>query len=84
MTLKENEREERMRRVRVGLTGLAAVLVLVLLATAILARLSPDHAPATNVATASGDDEPLADLGVAPGAPDNSATNAVAAKEGAR
>lgn len=65
------DRRERMQRIRVGLTGLAVVLMLVFVATLVFTRL---RAPETlnNVAEQSGD-EPLADLGVAPGAPDNEA-----------
>ena len=70
-----------MQRVRIGLTGLAFVFVLVLLAT-ILIRPSAEApltanlieqqgegaAPAGNVAAAAGEPkEPLAELGVAPG-----------------
>ncbi|MBK8628822.1 MAG: hypothetical protein IPN84_01030 [Sphingomonadales bacterium] len=64
-----------MQRIRVGLTGLAVVLVLVMLATAVLTQVTPD-APLNGAIAATGD-EPLADLGVAPGAPEN-LTNAVA------
>lgn len=73
MTVKEDDRTERMRRVRVGLTGLAAVLIIVMLATAVLTGLMPARAPAPNSASAG--DEPLADMGVAPGAPDNAMAN---------
>lgn len=71
----ENQRAEaprsddRMQRIRVGLTGLAVVLVLVMLATALVTRIMPEQA--VNASVASTGDEPLADLGVAPGAPDN-------------
>lgn len=65
------ERRERMQRVRVGLTGLAVVLMLVFVATAIFTRV---RVPETvNSAIEQSSDEPLADLGVAPGAPDNEA-----------
>jgi hypothetical protein len=72
-----DERSERMNRIRVGLTGLAVVLVLVFIATAIIARVNGNLQPNTN-ATASNSssgnavDEPLADLGVAPGASNTS------------
>ena len=62
-----------MQRVRIGLTGLAFVFILVLLAT-ILVRPSAER-PVTlntaqadlNLANAAEPREPLADLGVAPG-----------------
>ncbi len=73
--LAEGGRDDRMQRIRVGLTGLAVVLVLVMLATAVLTRITPDMPG--NVASVSTGDEPLADLGVAPGAPEN-LSNAVA------
>ena len=63
------DRKERMQRIRVGLTGLAVVLLLVLLATAIFSRFSSRDGNAA-VADKSGD-EPLSDLGVVPRAPDN-------------
>jgi hypothetical protein len=79
-----------MQRVRIGLTGLAFVFVLVLLATA-LVRPS-DEAPLTanmieqqkagirpgdgNLGTTGAPQEPLAELGVAPG---NAETNNMAA-----
>ena len=63
-----DDRHERMQRIRVGLTGLAAVLLLVFIATFAISRI---QAPgANNSMTAESEDEPLADLGVAPGASD--------------
>jgi hypothetical protein len=65
-----------MQRVRVGLTGLAFVFLLVMLATAFLrmaggSENGSDAAPvAGNAATPS---EPLAQLGVAPGNPQQTA-----------
>ncbi|MDB5662448.1 MAG: hypothetical protein JWM38_629 [Sphingomonas bacterium] len=67
-----------MQRVRIGLTGLACVFLLVLLAAAFfgLARREPDVDPASsNLAapnqsdaiTAEAPKEPLAELGVTPG-----------------
>lgn len=62
-----------MQRVRVGLTGLAVVLLIVALATAVLRSVDQQavgNAPAPNVDNSDkSKDEPLADLGVAPGAP---------------
>lgn len=75
-----------MQRVRIGLTGLAAVFVLVLLAAiftspsdeqaitanSIEQQLANGAAPG-NAAEAGEPKEPLAELGVAPGATDTSA-----------
>ena len=64
------EREERRQRVRIGLTGLAFVFLLVLLGTAI-SRSSEDAADpsASSVnMTVSEPDDPLAQIGAAPGA----------------
>jgi hypothetical protein len=69
-------KEDRMQRVRVGLTGLAVVGLIVLLVTFVFSRIgaktpAASHAAAT---TAKGKvkDEPLAELGITPAAPDNS------------
>jgi len=76
------ESRERMQRVRVGVTGLAAVVLVVALATAIssgITRSAADAvtAPPPVVATlppggadASEKSEPLAELGVTPDAKD--------------
>lgn len=73
-----DERRERMHRVRVGLTGLAVVLVLVFIATAVITRISDNAVPASgsivNNMTSEEHDEPLADLGVTPGASNEAAT----------
>jgi len=61
-----------MHRVRVGLIGLAWVFLLVMLATTFLHVAGGDR-PDTNNATLANDaapSEPLAELGVAPGNPD--------------
>ena len=60
-------KEERMQRIRIGLTGLAFVFLLVLLGTAI-SRSSEDSAAPTTQNQASGPSEPLAEIGAAPGA----------------
>lgn len=70
------QKEERMQRIRIGLTGLAFVFLLVLLGTAI-SRTSKDSAPspAQNELLANQEpSEPLAEIGAAPGAttPENS------------
>lgn len=75
------ERQEKLNRVRVGLTGLAVVLVLVFLATTIISRISENAVatPESNAAAqnsgnaAQAEDEPLADLGVAPGTSNDTA-----------
>lgn len=70
-----SDRRESWRRIRVGLTGLGGILLLIGLANAMLQQLGQASAPvAPNVAdatTRNGDakNEPLAELGVAPGAP---------------
>jgi hypothetical protein len=76
-----DERIERMNRVRVGLTGLAVVLVLVFVATAIIARVNGNlrplaNATAPNATAGNAVDEPLADLGVAPSASNTSTKDA--------
>jgi hypothetical protein len=61
-----------MQRVRVGLTGLAFVFLLVMLATAFL-RMAGGAESGSNTAPVAGNstapNEPLAQLGVAPGNP---------------
>lgn len=74
----EEDRRERMQRVRVGLTGLAVVLLIVVLATVVLGGINQQVDGSGNaminaaLARVPGD-EPLADLGVAPGASENGA-----------
>ncbi len=61
---------ERIQRVRIGLTGLALVFLLVLLGTAISRSSEDPSAPRVAVDAPANDsvpDEPLAELGVAPG-----------------
>lgn len=76
------DHEQTMQRVRVGMTGLASVALLIALASAIFSSVS-DEAPvradgapkpdvvanltAANQAAPEGPNEPLAELGVAPG-----------------
>jgi hypothetical protein len=65
-----------MQRVRIGLTGLAFVFLFVLLVASIGRWSSQDSGPSNNVAEVNKDaepNEPLAELGVAPG--DSSAKN---------
>ena len=63
------DKEERMQRIRIGLTGLAFVFLLVLLGTAI-SRSSEDRSvpPVQNqLASPEQPNEPLAEIGAAPG-----------------
>ena len=72
----QDEAKERVQRVRIGLTGLAFVLVLVLIGAAIT-NWSTDPPTANQVianAMPSEPNEPLAEIGAAPG--DSSAANA--------
>ena len=76
------DRQERIQRIRIGLTGLAFVFLLVLLGTAI-SRSSDDPLSAStqNVATTPDEpNEPLAEIGAAPG----SATSANAVVDDAK
>lgn len=86
---------ERMQRVRIGLTGLACVFLLVLLAAAFFGLtnderetgrlvVAPADVPVANGADGQSPREPLAELGVAPGyspdaAPDAAPDNVMAA-----
>jgi hypothetical protein len=68
--MQEPSSSERVQRVRIGLTGLAFVFLLVLLGTAI--SRSGDSSPspplnANGLANGIEPDEPLAEIGVAPG-----------------
>ena len=62
-----------MQRVRIGITGLAVVFLVVLLAAAIVGFHSKDNATGGNGSSAAGNNsevapaDPLAELGVAPG-----------------
>ena len=60
------QREERMQRIRIGLTGLAFVFLLVLLGTAI-SRSSGDSVTPTVQNELAEPAEPLAEIGAAPG-----------------
>jgi len=75
-----------MQRVRVGLTGLAFVFLLVMLATAFL-RMADGSESDSNSAPVAGNvtspSEPLAQLGVAPGNPQQVAPDAVKAQSAA-
>ena len=62
--------EERMQRIRIGLTGLAFVFLLVLLGTAISRSSEQDVVPTAQNELAADREpsEPLAEIGAAPGA----------------
>ena len=72
--MQKSNSSERTQRVRIGLTGLAFVFVLVLLGTAV-SRSGDDAAagtgPANGLANAAEPEEPLAQIGVAPGQSSN-------------
>ena len=68
----EIDRTERMQRIRVGLTGLAVVLLIVLLATIVYTYVDRGS-PANDVSQPNQTaEEPLSDLGVVPSVPENS------------
>jgi len=58
------------QRIRIGLTGLAAAFIIVLFASAISRSSHDGTANAAQQATDNEPSEPLAELGVAPGASD--------------
>lgn len=77
------DKDERTQRIRIGLTGLAFVFLLVMLGTAI-SRSSEEPAPVPDNALAApaGPNDPLAEIGAAPGTTptnDSIADNSVAA-----
>lgn len=74
------ERDERTQRIRIGLTGLAFVFLLVLLGTAI-SRSSEDPTarPPQQNEQVDEPNEPLAEIGAAPG---TTGSNAAASEEG--
>jgi len=65
------DKQERVQRIRIGLTGLAFVFLLVLLGTAISrSGNDPLALPADNAALTDDEpNEPLAEIGAAPGSP---------------
>lgn len=69
------------QRIRIGLTGLAFAFLLVLLGSIISRSSRDDAANAVTQATSNEPNEPLAELGVAPGASDDSAKNSSANKK---
>ena len=71
------QREERMQRIRIGLTGLAFVFLLVLLGTAISRSTGDPVAPQVQNELAE-PAEPLAEIGAAPGMPQENASGEAA------
>lgn len=67
------------QRIRIGLTGLAFAFLLVLLGSIVSRSSHPDVNSAAQQAAANEASEPLAELGVAPGASDSN--NSEAAKK---
>ena len=63
------------QRIRIGLTGLAFAFLLVLLGSVISRSGSDDTANSADQATTNEPSEPLAELGVAPGASDAQTNN---------
>jgi hypothetical protein len=63
------------QRIRIGLTGLAAAFVIVLLASAISRSSHDESANSVTQAASNEPSEPLAELGAAPGASDNDKNN---------
>ncbi len=59
------------QRIRIGMIGLAIAFLLVLLGSVISRSSRDDVSNATQQAAANEPSEPLAELGVAPGASDN-------------
>jgi hypothetical protein len=68
------------QRIRIGLTGLAFAFLLVLLGSIVSRSSHEDVSKATQQATENEPSEPLAELGVAPGATDNTKNSAAAKK----
>jgi hypothetical protein len=62
------DKEERIQRIRIGLTGLAIVFLVVMLVTAISRSSDDPRVPTQNqLATPDQPNEPLAEIGAAPG-----------------
>jgi len=68
------------QRIRIGLTGLAFAFLLVLLGSIISRSSRDDVTNAAQQASVNEPSEPLAELGVAPGASDTSNNSAAAKK----
>jgi hypothetical protein len=70
----DGDRQERMQRIRIGLTGIAVVLLIIVLATVVFTRVNQASGSRNMVSTSNGTDEPLSDVGVVPGATENGAS----------
>lgn len=73
----EEKSRDGMQRIRVGLTGLAVVLLLIVFATAFSSMINKQvvtNSAGNESVSNKPKDEPLADLGVAPGAAPENAT----------
>ena len=68
------------QRIRIGLTGLAFAFLIVMLGM-IITRSSHQDLNAAQQATANEPSEPLAELGVAPGASEDTTNNSEANKQ---
>ena len=68
------------QRIRIGLTSLAVVFLIVLVASAITRASRSDSGNSVNQATTNDPSEPLAELGVAPGASDSNNNGATTNK----
>jgi hypothetical protein len=68
------------QRIRIGLTGLAFAFLLVLLGSIVSRSSRDDVNNAAQQAVANEPSEPLAELGVAPGASDSANNNSAAKK----
>jgi len=66
------------QRIRIGLTGLAFAFLLVLLGSIITRSGHDDSTNAAQQAAVNEPSEPLAELGVAPGASDDTSNNSAA------
>lgn len=62
------------RRVRIGMTGLAVAFLVILLASIVSRSARDDNVAATGNAVTNTPNEPLAELGVAPGATTSNGT----------
>ena len=69
------------QRIRIGLTGLAFAFLLVLLGSIISRSSHDDTTNAVQQASANEPNEPLAELGVAPGGSSDTTNNSAAKKK---
>ena len=69
------------QRIRIGLTGLAFAFIVVLLGSAITRSSREGSVNTVQSSTSNQPSEPLAQLGVAPGANDDTSNNSTAQKK---